>query len=71
VPGRWGDGKEADLSGIPFPEDPDPAGLTDMVTRHKLLFDAYVGVGFTREEAIQLVCTSLTVWAMGPIPPND
>jgi hypothetical protein len=61
---------EADLSGIAFPEDPDPSGLKVMVIQHKEMFDAYVGIGFTREEAIQLVCTTLTVWAMNPVDPD-
>jgi hypothetical protein len=62
---EWDDMPEADLSGIQFPEDPDPTGVMAMVGLHKELFDAYMKVGFNRREALDLTCMAVTVMAMG------
>jgi hypothetical protein len=59
---------DLDLSRF-FPEDPDPSGLDSMCATHHEVFLAYMKAGFHREEAIQLVCTFVTVTMMAPDGP--
>lgn len=52
-------------------DDPDPSGALTLAIHHKHMFDAYMEVGFTREEALQLTCCFLTSMALTPPDPND